>query len=663
MKKTNVDTAKLAAVKKRKKATAVIAPKKGAKKPVPKAAAVASAKSGMYQCLQCRFGSTLSTITHSAEFKEKEAASNVIKSSSNHNAAGEDGNSSSDEDYSDDEEEGEDGYRVGGYHPVCIGDKFNFRYIVIEKLGWGHFSTVWRCYDMKASTPEKPEYVALKIQKSATHYREAAIDEIQLLNCARAGTLTKAALAEYPANFDPCVVFLSDHFEHLGRNGNHVCMTFEILGENLLKVIKKYNYRGMPLSIVRDYVRQICVGMDFLHRHCKIIHTDLKPENILIAARGSDPDINFVKSIIAEKANGSGSSKKKKKAAKSDNTEGTSSKAAAAPAVVELGPDGEPLTAEMKKKLKKKLKKKRQLERKIEDKKKGGGARNGRRKARSTREGGEKRALESSVEKVTAEMEMLMMERASIPLAEVVVEDLEQQQVHEGDEEEETAVPTPIVMPNTSPKASTAADGKPAPVRAAFAQSKSGSKTSGDGDDDEKDYLAAKHASEGAFEQRKYGYRGEGEGSDREDEEDAESREYDADCKAGPSGHAHNANSGLHGAVSGGGAPFKKTNSGISLPNRNSALFVEHERVFNSLPGWLRPTVLSYLNFDLLQGVDTLGCTDKPRTRSSHQAPAPSAAEREDNLFYGRAVQILQEDFEPPSKLMQARITMVRAFI
>ena len=56
VKKTNVDTAKLAAAKKRKKATAVIAPKKG-KKPVPKAAPVASTKSGTheYELVTCAF--------------------------------------------------------------------------------------------------------------------------------------------------------------------------------------------------------------------------------------------------------------------------------------------------------------------------------------------------------------------------------------------------------------------------------------------------------------------------------------------------------------------------------------------------------------------------------------------------------------------------------
>ncbi len=35
----------------------------------------------------------------------------------------------------------------GGYHPVKIGDLFHSRYHVVRKLGWGHFSTVWLCWD------------------------------------------------------------------------------------------------------------------------------------------------------------------------------------------------------------------------------------------------------------------------------------------------------------------------------------------------------------------------------------------------------------------------------------------------------------------------------------------------------------------------------------
>jgi len=47
----------------------------------------------------------------------------------------------------EDEEDWED-YVKGGYHPVHIGDTFSDgRYVVVRKLGWGHFSTVWLAND------------------------------------------------------------------------------------------------------------------------------------------------------------------------------------------------------------------------------------------------------------------------------------------------------------------------------------------------------------------------------------------------------------------------------------------------------------------------------------------------------------------------------------
>ena len=37
---------------------------------------------------------------------------------------------------------------AGGYYLVEIGEIFVDRYQVVRKLGWGHFSTVWLCWDM-----------------------------------------------------------------------------------------------------------------------------------------------------------------------------------------------------------------------------------------------------------------------------------------------------------------------------------------------------------------------------------------------------------------------------------------------------------------------------------------------------------------------------------
>jgi hypothetical protein len=75
------------------------------------------------------------------------------------------------------EDEGMPDYKIGGYHPVHVGEILLDRYVIIQKLGWGHFSTVWLTKDLKYNS-----YVAMKVQKSAQHYLEAAYDEVEILD-------------------------------------------------------------------------------------------------------------------------------------------------------------------------------------------------------------------------------------------------------------------------------------------------------------------------------------------------------------------------------------------------------------------------------------------------------------------------------------------------
>lgn len=70
---------------------------------------------------------------------------------------------------------------------------------------------------------------------------------------------------------------------HYGANGDHFIMVFEILGVNLLEIMKRYDYKGIPMPLVRRIAKQVLIGLDYLHRICKIIHTDLKPENCIVA--------------------------------------------------------------------------------------------------------------------------------------------------------------------------------------------------------------------------------------------------------------------------------------------------------------------------------------------------------------------------------------------
>jgi len=214
------------------------------------------------------------------------------------------------DDYTDDEDEGEDGYKPGGYHPVKFGEVYGRRYVVIKKLGWGHFSTVWMVRDTQVRDGDPRQFLALKVQKSAEHYTEAAMDEIELLDCAQEERrrAEDACMADRNGTDELGVsnvevmqesrhnATLVHSFFHFGPNGRHMCMVFEMLGCNLLSVIKAHNYRGVPIEAVQTMMRGICKGLDFLHRKCSIIHTDLKPENVLLQFVPPDPDASNNKS-------------------------------------------------------------------------------------------------------------------------------------------------------------------------------------------------------------------------------------------------------------------------------------------------------------------------------------------------------------------------------
>ncbi|CAE6431226.1 unnamed protein product [Rhizoctonia solani] len=181
-------------------------------------------------------------------------------------------------------------YADGGYLPVHIGDTFKEgRYLIVRKLGWGHFSTVWLAKDRTSN-----RHVAIKVVKSAKTYLSAARDEVGILRFIN-------SVYKDPGH-ENIVQFL-DAFDHkpekdTGPSPVHVCMVFEPLGASLLTLIRAHR-KGVPEHLVRQIATQVLAGLSFLHERCGIIHTDLKPENIMISLGGRHDIEAIVKAELA----------------------------------------------------------------------------------------------------------------------------------------------------------------------------------------------------------------------------------------------------------------------------------------------------------------------------------------------------------------------------
>jgi dual specificity protein kinase YAK1 len=129
---------------------------------------------------------------------------------------------------------------------------------VLDLLGQGTFAQVFLCECI-----ETGDRIALKVVKNKQAYTRQAAVEIDVF---RALTGSKVNM-----------VHLECYFVHQ----NHLCLVFELLGMNLYEVLKKRQFRGLPLSVVRSLLQQAVEGVKDLSAK-SIVHCDLKPENVLL---------------------------------------------------------------------------------------------------------------------------------------------------------------------------------------------------------------------------------------------------------------------------------------------------------------------------------------------------------------------------------------------
>ncbi|KAK8473922.1 hypothetical protein V6N13_042546 [Hibiscus sabdariffa] len=158
---------------------------------------------------------------------------------------------------------------------VLINLETQRRYIVKDVLGHGTFGQVAKCW-----VPETCSFVAVKIIKNQPAYYQQALVEVSILT-----TLNK----KYDPEDKHHIVRIYDFFVHQ----RHLCICFELLDTNLYELIKINHFRGLSLSIVQLFSKQILRGLALL-KDAGIIHCDLKPENILLCTSVKPAEIKII---------------------------------------------------------------------------------------------------------------------------------------------------------------------------------------------------------------------------------------------------------------------------------------------------------------------------------------------------------------------------------
>jgi serine/threonine protein kinase len=193
-------------------------------------------------------------------------SSSSSKSSSYYGSDGSEGSDdSSDNNMTIDSDSSDVDYSKNGNE--LTGEVINNQYMLLYKIGYGSFSSVWLTYDISDD-----KFYALKIQTPDDY--DEGIKELEIYDMI-------SKICKQNKNIDTMMT-IKTSFILEREEGKYVCMVMELMAGSLYDVIKTDKYsEGIPEESVNKVDKQLMDSISVLHNF-GIIHTDIKPENILV---------------------------------------------------------------------------------------------------------------------------------------------------------------------------------------------------------------------------------------------------------------------------------------------------------------------------------------------------------------------------------------------
>ena len=164
------------------------------------------------------------------------------------------------------------------------GSILNNKYALIDKIGYGSYSSVWLAYSINDN-----KYYAIKIQ-NAEDYDEGVL-ELRILR--KIKDLDNEKMIHLVEGFE---VVKRENIKKKIKKGKKIyikkitevrkfiCMVLPLMAGSVYSLIREGKYKnGLDDNLMINCIDTLLNSVYDLHNKLKICHTDLKPENMLIS--------------------------------------------------------------------------------------------------------------------------------------------------------------------------------------------------------------------------------------------------------------------------------------------------------------------------------------------------------------------------------------------
>ena len=166
------------------------------------------------------------------------------------------------------------------------GSILNNKYALIDKIGYGSYSSVWLAYSISDN-----EYYAIKIQNSEDY--EEGLIELKILR--RIKELNNDNAIHMVEGFE---IIKKNFIKKKVRKGKKtfmkkdvevrkfICMVLPLMAGSVYSLIREGKYKdGLDSKLLMSCIKTILNSVNDLHSKLRVCHTDLKPENMLISGK------------------------------------------------------------------------------------------------------------------------------------------------------------------------------------------------------------------------------------------------------------------------------------------------------------------------------------------------------------------------------------------